>query len=251
TIGRYIDQVNILYGKQVALRVNVYSLELRQEQSVGFDLSTILPSLDLGATKIAAQLGAITTPTGSLGSATATILNGQLKNSQAILTALQKVGRAKQITSAGIVCLNNQPAPVEAIKKIAYLAGSSVESTDSGTETELTPGEVTTGFSMTITPHILSNRQVVLQYSVHLSNLDSLEAIESNNTKIQLPHVSTRAFAQKASMLMGQTLVLAGFEQATRQEQKKFGLLSLSKNQDLTKSLIIITIEVENADTWA
>ncbi|MBQ7739222.1 MAG: pilus assembly protein [Desulfovibrionaceae bacterium] len=247
-IGRYISQVNARYAKQVAMKVNVYAVEINDESQVGFDLAAVIPNLKLGANHFKLTGGALSATQGTLGTATAAILDGHFQGTETMLTALKKVGRAKQITSAGIVALNNQPAPVEAIKKIAYLAGTSVETTDSGSETELTPGEVTTGFSMTITPHILGDRKVVLQYNVHLATLDALESFETNNTTIQLPQVSTRAFAQKATMLMGQTLVIAGFEQATNNDTKKAGLFSLSSQQEYAKSMIIVTIEVADAN---
>ena len=247
-IGRYITEVNARYAKQVAMKVNVYALEINDESQIGFDLAALIPNLKVGANHFSLAGGALSGTQGTLGTATAAILDGHFKGTETMLTALKKVGRAKQITSAGIVALNNQPAPVEAIKKTSYLAGTSVETTDSGSETELTPGEVTTGFSMTITPHILGERKVVLQYNVHLSTLDALESFETNNTTIQLPQVSTRAFAQKATMLLGQTLVIAGFEQATQNDTKKAGLFSLNRKQEYSKSMIIVTIEVADAN---
>ena len=244
-IGRYIDCVNERCSLQVALKVNVYSLEVTDERTKGLDLLAILPKLHLAGTAVALQGG--TAVQTALGSAQATILNGTFKGSQAFLQALKTIGRARQITSAGIVALNNQPAPVEAIKRIAYLAGTSVDVTENGSETGLTPGEVTTGFSMTITPHILDRKKVVLQYNVHLATLDALESFETNNVTIQLPRVSSRAFSQKASMLMGQTLLVSGFQQANESEKKSMSLFSLGKTQTDEKSFILITIEVNDA----
>lgn len=246
-IGKYIEDLNKRYSKQVALKVNVYSLEINDQDDLGLDVAAVIPKLNLGPSQVSLAAGALSGGP-SLGTATAAILDGHFKGTQGMLTALKKLGKARQITSAGIVALNNQPAPVEAIKRIAYLAGTSVETTDSGSETELTPGEVTTGFSMTITPHILQEGQVVLQYNVQLSTLDALESFETHNTTIQLPQVSSRAFAQKATMLMGQTLLIAGFEQATQTDNLKGGLLSLGKKREYHKSMIIVTIEVADAN---
>ncbi|MBQ7609225.1 MAG: hypothetical protein IJU76_14855 [Desulfovibrionaceae bacterium] len=207
-IGRYIDAINESFTRQVAMKVNVYALDVTDSSQIGANLAAILPGISVGGGSVGLGIGQVSQ--GLLGSAQALVLDGQLKGSQAMLTALKNIGHARQITSAGIVTLNNQPAPVEAIQKISYLAGSTTETTDHGTETSLSPGEVTTGFSMTITPHILKGRTVLLQYTVHLSSLDALDAFESQKSRIQLPRVSSRAFSQKATMLMGQTLVLEG-----------------------------------------
>ncbi len=244
-IGRYISQVNESLSRQVAMKVNVYSLESTDGEAMGLDLALLLPSLGEGAMGVAS--GALPAVQSLAGRAQASIFNGQLKGSTAMLTALKQFGRARQITSAGIVAMNNQPAPVEAIQKTSYLAGSSIETREHSTETSLLPGEVTTGFSMTITPHILSERKVVLQYTVHLSTLEGMDAFESSHARIQLPRVSSRAFSQRATLLMGQTLVLAGFEQAGKAQQTRLGLLGLGRENTESRSLIIVTIEVENA----
>ena len=244
-IGRYIRQVNESLSRQVAMKVNVYALEITSEEHFSLDLALLLPRLGAGTLSIAAGFEPVLKSLS--GVAQATILDGSLKGSEAMLQALKTFGRARQITSAGIVAMNNQPAPVEAVQRTSYLAGSSIESTEHGSETSLVPGEVTTGFSMTITPHILPERKVVLQYTVHLSSLEGLEAMQSSRASIQLPRVASRAFSQKASMLMGQTLVLAGFEQAASKVGARGGILGIGRERTESRSLIIVTIEVENA----
>ena len=240
-ISAYIEEVNTRYQRQVAMKINVYALEVADTRAAGIDLLAMFSNKDvvLSAGSLAA--------TGTIGTASAAIVSGDLKGSEGILRALRQWGDAKQITSSGIVAMNNQPAPVEAVRRISYLAGSSTETTDYGQTTELTPGEVTTGFSMTVTPHILRNRRVILQYNVRLSALDSMETFKGGDVEIQLPQVSTRAFSQRASMLMGQTLVLAGFEQVTHNDDKSLGILSLGQNDSYTRVLLVITIEIENA----
>ena len=246
-ISRYLAEINANFEKQVVMKVNVYALETNEETKTGFDLNLLLPNLQVLGSALRVVGNGTSLVTGTLGSAQATILDGTLKGSNTMLKALQSMGEARQITSAGIVALNNQPAPVEAISKTSYLAESSIETTEHGSETSLTPGEVTTGFSMTITPHILSNRNVLLQYHVHLSSLDAMESFESRNARIQLPKVSSRAFSQKARMMMGQTLVLAGFQEAGNTTKGHAGLFSLAREKKSKSSLIIVTIEVENA----
>jgi len=241
-IGNFINELNERYSRQVALKVNVYSLEVTDDRSVGIDLLAMFTNKD-----VAIAAGSLTGTPGAIGTASATIVKGDLKGSQGVLKALREWGNAKQITSSGIVAMNNQPAPVEALKKIAYLAGSSTETTDYGQTTELTPGEVTTGFSMTVTPHILPNRRVILQYNVKLSSLEAMQTYGTADVEIQLPQVATRAFSQRASMMMGQTLVLAGFEQATHNDDRSAGLFSAGKGDSFLRTLLVITIQVENA----
>lgn len=243
-IAAFIDEINARYDKQVAMKVNAYVLELKDENSAGIDLQAIFEN-----DQVRIVAGALNLTSGAVGTASATIVDAgsKLRDSQAVLKALKQYGNARSITSAGVVAMNNQPAPVLAIHKTAYLAGTSIDQTDYGKETTLTPGEVTTGFSMTLTPHIMTGRRLILQYNVNLSVLDSMEEFTSGDATVQLPQVSTRAFSQRASMMMGQTLVLAGFQQAIQSEDTSFGILSVGKNTDFNKSIIVITIQVENA----
>lgn len=243
-VENFINEVNSRYSRQVAMKVNVYSLDISDAREAGVDLQVMFNNSD--TSRLAISAGSLTN-LGLIGTASAAIISGDMKDSKAVLKALGQWGHATQVTSAGVVTMNNQPAPVEAVRRIAYLAATSQENTDYGSTTELTPGEVTTGYSMTIVPHILPNRRVILQYTVRLAALESMSEFTSGEARIQLPEVSTRAFSQKANMMMGQTLVLAGFEQASQENTTSGGFLSFAKKGDYRRTLLVITIQLENA----
>ena len=113
--------------------------------------------------------------------------------------------------------------------------------------TEITPGEVTTGFAMTVIPHILDRRRVLLQYTINLTSLDELTEFTTGDIRVQLPKTSTRAFSQRSSMQLGQTLVLAGFQDQTQKLANSLGLLNFGRGAKYGKTLLVITIEVEAA----
>jgi type IVB pilus formation R64 PilN family outer membrane protein len=176
------------------------------------------------------------------------IVDGKLKESTALLKALRSVGQATQVTSGSAVVMSNQPVPVQAIRREAYLAGSSTTTTQYGEEKQLTPGEITTGFAMTVIPHIMEGRRVVLQYTINLSNLDDLVEFSSGDATIQLPKVSSRSFSQRMTLKMGQTLVLAGFEQEIDGKNTSGGFLGIGRSRGYKKSLMVITISTESGD---
>lgn len=242
-ISTYIADINTRLERQVALTVRVWSLELSDDSEAGFDLQVLFENKNLSV--VAGSLSSL----GGASSAMATIVNGKLKNSSAALKAMRQWGNVTQVTSAGGVLMSNQPLPSQAIQRHAYLAGMSSSQSDNGTETSsLTPGEVTTGFAMTLIPHILDRRRVILQYNINLSSLDEMVELTAKDTKIQLPQVSTRSFSQRTTMKMGQTLVLAGFQQESQSASNGLGFLSGSRGRAYGKSLLIITIEVESAE---
>ncbi len=237
----YITTLNERLSRQVALCVRVWVLEASDAASLGLNLQALFSSPD-----VAVAAGSAATTSSSLASVS--ILKGSLEGSSAAFRALKEQGNATQLTSASGLVMHNQPFPVQAIRRHAYLAGMTMSTSEYSQTSEITPGEVTTGFAMTIVPHILPDRHVLLQYNITLSSLDELTTLERDTILVQLPQVSTRSCSQRTRLKAGQTLVLAGFEQDTAQASRSFGLLSAGKEHDAGKTLLVITIELEGAD---
>ena len=238
----YINSINERLARQVAITVRVWALELTDASSAGLNLQALFENNDVSV--VAGSLGDL----GSASTAAVSVVKGKLKGSSGTIKALKEWGRATQLSSAGGLLMSNQPLPVQAIKRHAYLAGMTLATSEYNQTSEITPGEVTTGFAMTIIPHILPDRRVILQYTVTLSALDSMEEIDREQVYVQLPQVSTRSFAQRSKMKMGQTLVLAGFEQSTQNLGNSLGVLNTSRDADFSKTLLVVTIELESAE---
>lgn len=244
-IEKYIDSVNAKLGKQVALSVHVWALELSDNTDTGINLKVLLEGSGL---KLASSVVNPYQVIDGASSLTATILgNGQLSGSEAVLRALKKKGRTTLLTSGSGISMNNQTLPVQVDRRIAYLAGTKTTTTNESSSTELTPGEVSPGFAMAVIPHILDRRRVILQCNVSLSSLDKLVEFKSGEQTIQLPQLSTRSFAQQISMNMGQTLVLAGFEQEKGVESEGVNIFAAGQSSQREKRIIVITIDVESA----
>lgn len=241
-VTAYIDSINARLSRQVAITVRVWALELNDASSAGLNLQALFENGDVSV--VAGSLGDL----GSASTAAVSVVKGKLKGSSGTIKALKEWGRATQLSSAGGLLMSNQPLPVQAIKRHAYLAGMTLATSEYNQTSEITPGEVTTGFAMTIIPHILADRRVILQYTVTLSSLDSMEEIDREQVYVQLPQVSTRSFAQRSKMKMGQTLVLAGFEQSTQNTSNALGLLNSGRDADYSKTLLVVTIELESAE---
>lgn len=240
-VANYIAETNKRLSRQIALLINVWALEVSDENEAGLDLQAIFANDDVSI--VAGSLSAL----GGPGTASATIVSGKLKDSTGVLKALKEWGNATQATSGGGLAVSNQPLSAQAIQRINYIAGSSTSQSDYGQTTEITPGEVTTGFSMTVTPHILDRRRVLLQYTINLVLLDELREYATNDLTIQLPKTSTRAFTQRSSMQMGQTLILAGFQDQTQKLANSMGLFSFGRGAKYGKTLLVITMQLEAA----
>ena len=230
--------------RQVALSVKVWSVEITNDTEVDMNVSLLF--LD------SFKMSTGTSPLSGLGtgSLTATIVEGNLKDSSATLKALNTLGKASQVTSGSGVIMNNQPLPVQNVKRQSYLGSvSSYTPSTGGNSTALQPSQVTYGFAMTVIPNILDRRRCVLQYNVGLSTLDRMDEVKSGQNNIQLPVVSMRSFNQRAFMNMRQTLVLAGFEQERDEDQTSYGIFALGHKQGTSKNLMVITITVQSMNS--
>lgn len=241
-VAAYIDDVNARISRQVALTIQVWQLTVTDTVEGSVNLQAIFENNDIKVVAGSLVAG------GDLGTAAATIVSGKLKDSHAVLKALRQWGRASQVTSAGGLAMSNQPIPAMAIERHAYLAGVGTSQTTVANTTMVQPGEVTTGFSMTVIPHILDQRKVILQYNVNISSLDSMQEFRTADVTVQLPQVSTQAFAQRATLKMGQTLVLSGFEKEKRAAKNQLGIITGGRESDYGKTLLVITISVESGE---
>lgn len=241
-VSKVVEEYNAKLQRQVALSVKVWALDINTQNEAGLDIMAMFKNASVsvasgGVLPVASALG---------GEVTAAILDGKWSGSSAMIKAMRSQGKATLITSGSGVTMNNQPMPVQNVNKEAYLASISRSQTEYGQTTEITPSEITVGFAMTVVPHILDRRRVVLQYNISLSALDAMRTFSTGDATVELPKVSTRSFSQRVSMKMGQTLVLAGFEQERHGSNSKAGFLGVGGDSSYVKTLIIITIDVES-----
>jgi len=211
-VEAFIENQNLALSRQVVLNVRVLAVELNHSHAYGINWNLVYQNLGRSVGVTASSAGA---PVVGGGSLAFRILSGSMwDGSSAIVEALSKQGKVSQVTSASMVTINNQPAPIQVGRQTAYLASSTTTLSDSGTPTvTLQPGQINTGFSMNMLPHILDGNRLMLQYSGDISTLTRLNTVTSGESSIQTPEVDTRNFMQRTIMASGETLVVTGFEQ--------------------------------------
>jgi type IVB pilus formation R64 PilN family outer membrane protein len=212
-VAHFMDAQNRSLSKQVLISVTVLSVDLSDDDSYGINWNAVYQAL---GTSFSLANTFATTATNPV-SFTAQVItpNSRASGTQAMISALSQQGRVRRKTSASITTLNDQPVPVQVATQQGYLAAVSTTNTANvGSETALTPGTVTTGFNMTLLPHVLDNGTVLLQFYTNISSLLQLQTVQSGGQQIQTPEIDTRNFLQRVSMKSGQTLVLSGYEAA-------------------------------------
>ena len=251
-VAAYVDSVNTAMARQVAVTVRIYALDISNQNQKSFNLAAVFTNLkaQFGLTTIGVTPSFDTSGSSSLS---ATVLNtagntnaalGQWAGSQLLANVLNEYGKVSLVTEGSGIAMQGQPLPIQVTTTQGYLASSSSTSSTvtSGTTTALQPGQVTTGFSLVITPRIMQTTDIVMQYVLDLSNLNSIQTISSGGQEIQVPSVSSRRFIQRVQMRSGSMLVLAGYEQINNSDQGGNGVLSWFRGTSQDHQILFVTI---------
>ncbi len=167
-----------------------------------------------------------------------------------LIKALSANRNVSTITSAQLVTVNNQPVTEQVTSTVGYLraVANIVTGTTGVSETELQPGQLQTGFFMTLTPRILEDDRMLIRFSASLSSLIRINEQSSGSATIQIPEIDERAFLQEVVMRSGDSLVLSGFEQVVNHDNRRglghfnnFLLGSRKAQRDRTRIVITIT----------
>ncbi|WP_287496490.1 secretin N-terminal domain-containing protein [Pandoraea sp. CB10b_02] len=184
-VARYIESENAVLGRQVKLRVQVYSVNLDEKSAAGIDWNLVYQS----ASGLVAQFGGpalsgmLTSRNGGLN--VSKIPNGRLAGSTALFRALSQQGRVSTVIDTTVVTLNNQPAPVAVTQNQGFVAQTKMTPGNYGGQAVVTAEQsvLTTGFVMNLLPTLMDNRSVMLQVQIDMSDLKKLEKINLRTGK--------------------------------------------------------------------
>jgi type IVB pilus formation R64 PilN family outer membrane protein len=213
-VQQYILKQNGIINKQIGIRTEVYEVTRNDSDDYAMDLNMLYS----GSKKYGFSLinsGISDSNKGSNLGMTILNPNSNFADSKAMLNAISAKGSVQLTTSNSVYTVNGQPVPVQVADEIHYLKKiSKTQATTEGQEPtyELEPGMVMSGFSMSILPRITSTGEIMMQFAVDISKLNSLDSITVGDEMIQLPNRSTKNFLQRVNIKSGQTLMLAGFE---------------------------------------
>lgn len=219
-VDAQMAEFNRVYDRQVALNIEVYSVERNASDDLNADWSAFwhgAGKYGLSLISTGTQSSAAASP-GPAFTFTRDAASGPFSNSKAMLAALSAMGKTTLMTSGTAITLNGQSVPFNVSREQAYLQSYSTNisgSVSGTTTTTLTPGIVSDGFAMNFTPRIGEDGDVNLRYAIDLSTINSITTFTAPNgsAAIQLPQRSVRDFLQNVRIHSGQTLVLTGFQQ--------------------------------------
>lgn len=249
TIESQIREFNKIYSKQVLLQIQVYQVEMSDEDNYGVDWSSAWAWAN---NKFGISVATTGNTTGSGTTFKLSGSGGSLSNASAAVQALSTLGKTSLVTSGSVISLNGQTVPLNVSREVAYLQSSSTTvSGDSGVSSaSLTPGLITEGFAMNFTPRVTDGNNVIMRYTVDLSSIEKIADFSTpdGSSTIQLPQRLVRNFMQNVSVKSGETLVLTGFQQVQGQDtssgvgSSKLWFLGGKKAANSTNRTIVIIV---------
>ena len=199
-VGDYIANLNEDAYKQVTVDFKIVNLKLDDNRDISVDMNFINGQLSTAFDN--------NNPVSVLGSLAFKSKSGK---SNILFNVLDELGKAKVETDISVLTVNNLPVPIQVSKSTAYISDVETNSSSEGSDnlgTSYTTDIVSEGITATITPKAIG-QNVLLNYSMNLSVLDSLETAEGG---VQLPITSNKNFVQRTTLRNGESRVIAAFE---------------------------------------
>lgn len=229
-VDRYMKNQNDIMQRQVQVDIQVLSVDVTAQDNYGINWALALKGSNAsfsingqvvsqsatgnGSTFIPSP---VFVPTSTTQAFTIGANSGDLNGSQLIINALSSIAKTSLVTSAAVTTLSNQPVPVQFIDQMSYLASvATTQTAQVGSQTSLTPGQLSTGFSLNVLPVIQSDGHVFLQLSLNISALKNMAQYSTQGSSIQLPETLQRNLMQKAVIKSGDTFVVTGFDSDTQ-----------------------------------
>jgi len=251
-VENLIKKQNEILSRQVIIDVNIMTILTRDSEDFKLDLQRAFldasSKLDL---EWGGPVGSLRDLLGSAGQFSANYISGDFE-ADAFLDLLAEKFEQSVVTNATVTTLNNHAVPLQIITRETYLKERSViKGTDgNGDEITLTPGDLTTGLVMNLLPKILSSGDVMLQYSMSLSENLGIETYVDPNgqSSIQLPTIASRDFLQNIKLKSGNSLILAGYERDLNKSlevgtgKPKYWQLGGGKENARTKEVLVIML---------
>ncbi|EAY56106.1 MAG: probable type IV pilus biosynthesis protein [Leptospirillum rubarum] len=216
-VARYVREINDSLSRHVWLKVEVLDVSLENQNTNSFNLTAALHGLmKSGSLAVTGQPGVF-----SLAGATpitTSTLTLPSSSTNAVIHALSTQGKVSVVTRSFVTTLNDQAVPVQNVQNIGYLMENlaGIAGIGQSTFTQNIPGTVTVGFTMTLVPHLLDDKEMLLGVSIDDTNLNQMQTLQSNGGSIQLPNTSQRSFMQWVKLTSGETAVIGGYEQTRR-----------------------------------
>lgn len=223
-VGSLLDHENRLLTRQVNFKVELIQINLNDQNQFGINWNAVYNSISeiAGKSWRVSATGPVMSISENAADIGFSVLTSDSANpvkfegSRAIFQALSTLGKVHDKRSVSMTTTNNQPAPFALTSQTGYLArieAASITTSAAATGSPgLTPGIVTTGFIMNVTPTILDNSKILLHFSMDNSRLESIDKKSSGGNTIETPVISSEQILQRLILRSNETVIIAPYE---------------------------------------
>ncbi len=201
----YLAHLSRVVLRPLTISAHVYVVRLQRETDYEVGIAALIDRIFGERLQIEIGTGSIAVVRPPEGAAADT------DTFSATLRALQSVGTTSRVLSADVPSLNGKPAQFYELLKTAYLKEISTKTTETGSETTLKPGEVSSGFGLSYTARITAPDEVLVRLVVSLRDRPTFAVFGTSQAQIQLPVYADRGVQATQRLRRGETLIVAGF----------------------------------------
>lgn len=212
--SRYIESINAEVNKKIAIRAEVYEISSDETGNFGIDWNALYS----GSNRFSLNL-----ETAIAGASGGNIEFGVIDNgsnfngTKAFINAINTMSKISLVTSTSVFTTNGQTAPVQIADERHYLRQMKTEKSEDSVSTELTPGSILSGFTMTVNPRINSKGDIAMRFAVDMTQLNGITDLSVDDSSlIQLPDLTSKNFVQRVILGSGKTMMIAGFERVEK-----------------------------------
>ncbi|MDR5791730.1 secretin N-terminal domain-containing protein [Caballeronia sp. LP003] len=219
-VEQWMKSLSAMYGKQVAIDVRVYQVQITHEENYALQLSLAYQGANghTGIKMTGAQAPTITSSSTPMTFG-ASILGGTLAGTSAAVQALSTLGNVTQVVARSGVTQNGKMLALQAAKSQGYVQSTSTTLAASvGSSTSIQTGTLVPGFTSSFIPKVVDGR-ILIDFDMTLSDLIRLDTFTSgtgtSQSSVQLPLEQITRFQQSISLRPNESLVLTGMRQQT------------------------------------
>jgi len=246
-VAQAVVHFNDTMTRQVLVNIQIYSVANNRQDSNGLNWNILWKN----ASKYGIALTSPPSLASSGGMFTFNQTSGNFNGSQGILSLLSSAAPSTLLTQSSELVMNGQSVQINKLSQVFYIASSS-SSALGGTAlsnvatTSLTPGSIETGTQLSVTPRVLPNGKVLIQFALNISSNQGIQTFQSGSSVIQLPKVESQAIMQQAAIPSGMSVGLSGMTIIDNQDghngilAPSMWLLGGSENATRSTSTIVI-----------
>lgn len=214
--SRWVRGLSQRLQRQVEVSVQVYQVTLKNSENYGIAPGLVWKYLSgLNSVSVTAPSALTLSNGASPGVIQFNSGTGPFNGTQTAVSALSQIGRVQEVYNNTLLALDGNPVTVNDTENYGYLSQVSTNASVTGASTfgysTLTPGNISAGVAMTLTPRIADGNRIVLSMVFRDTGNPTFKTITSGGEVLQVPQEAVTSFNQMVDMQSGSTVMLLGF----------------------------------------